>query len=135
MFTWGDVMAQRKHRIVSVLVVATMAASVSIGIVTENLLLSVLLSLVGLSALIVYRRRIEEPVHDERDLLIHAKSSTATFQVYLSGTALLGSALIFLGTIGYTAYEQTGYTLLVLAGVGSLMHQVFRDHYSRKYGG
>jgi len=37
--------------------------------------------------------------------------------------------------IGYAGYEQTGYTLLVLAGVGSLIHQVFRDHFSRVYGG
>jgi uncharacterized membrane protein len=94
-----------------------------------------LLSLVGLSVLILYRRRIEEPIHDERDLLINAKSSTATLQVFLAGTAFLGSALIFLGTIGYAAYELTGYTLLVLTGVGSLIHQVFRDHFSRVYGG
>jgi len=129
------VLAQRKHRIVSVLVVATMAVSVAIGMVTGNLFLSVLLSLVGFSALILYRRKIEEPIRDERDLLIHAKASMTTLQVYLSGTALLGSALIFLGTIGYTVYEQTGYTLLVLSGVGSLIHQAFRDRYTRKYGG
>jgi len=128
-------MTLRKNRIVSALVVATMGASVAIGMVTGNLLLSVLLALVGLGALIALRRRIEEPVHDERDLLIHAKSSTATLQVYLAGTAFLGSALIFLVAIGYAAYEQTGYTLLVLAGIGSLMHQAFRDHYSRQYGG
>ena len=128
-------MTQRKHRIFSVLVVLTMGASVAVGMITGNLFLSVLLSLVGLSVLILYRRRIEEPIRDERDLLIDAKSSTATLQVLLVGTAFLGSALIFLGVIGYAAYEQTGYTLLVLAGVGSLIHQVFRDHFSRVYGG
>lgn len=128
-------MTQRKHRIFSVLVVLTMGASVAVGMITGNLFLSVLLSLVGLSVLILYRRRIEEPIHDERDLLIDAKSSTAALQVLLAGSAFLGSALIFLGVIGYAAYEQTGYALLVLAGVGSLIHQVFRDHFSRVYGG
>lgn len=48
---------------------------------------------------------------------------------------MLGSALIFLGVIGYSAFEQTGYVLLVLAAVGSLIHLAFRDHYSRVYGG
>ena len=128
-------MTQRKNRTVSVLVVLTMGASVAVGMITGNLFLSVLLSLVGLSVLILYRRRIEEPIRDERDLLIDAKSSTATLQVLLVGTALLGSALIFLGVIGYAAYEQTGYVLLVLAGVGSLIHQVFRDHFNRVHGG
>jgi uncharacterized membrane protein len=112
-----------------------MGASVAVGVITGNLVLSLLLALIGLGALILTRRRIEEPVRDERDLLIDAKSSTAALQVLLAGTALLGSALVFLGVIGYTAYEQTGYTLLVLAGVGSLIHQVFRDHFSRVYGG
>jgi len=128
-------MTQRKNRIFSVLVVFTMGASVAVGMITGNLFLSVLLSLVGLGVLILLRRRIEEPIHDERDLLIDAKSSTAALQVLLVGTAFLGSALIFLGVIGYAAYEQTGYALLVLAGVGALIHQVFRDHFSRVYGG
>ena len=128
-------MTQRKNRIVSSLVVLTMGASVAVGMIIGNLFLSVLLSIAGLGVLILYRRRIEEPIHDERDLLIDAKSSTATLQVLLVGIALLGSALIFLGTIGFTAYDQTGYTLLVLAGVGSLIHQVFRDRFSRVYGG
>jgi uncharacterized membrane protein len=128
-------MTQRKNRFFTVLVILTNGASVAVGLITGNLFLSVLLSLVGLSVLILYRRRIEEPIHDERDLLINAKSSTATLQVFLAGTAFLGSALIFLGTIGYAAYELTGYTLLVLTGVGSLIHQVFRDHFSRVYGG
>lgn len=128
-------MAQRKHRIFSVLVVLTMGTSVAVGMTTGNLFLALLLSLAGLGILILLRRRIEEPILDERDLLIDAKSSTATLQLLLAGTALLGSALIFLDVIRYGAYEQTGYTLLVLAGVGSLIHQVFRDHYSRAYGG
>ena len=130
-------MTQRKNRIFSALVVFTMGASVAVGMITGNLTLAVLLSIAGLGVLILYRRsaRIEEPIHDERDLLIDAKSSTAALQVLLAGTALLGSALVFLGYIGYAAYEQTGYTLLVLAGVGSLIHQVFRDYFSRVYGG
>jgi uncharacterized membrane protein len=90
---------------------------------------------VNARALILLRRRIEEPVRDGRDLLIDAKSSTATLQLFLEGSALLGSALIFLSYIGYPAYEQTGYTLLVLANVGALMHQRFRERYKRAYGG
>jgi len=85
--------------------------------------------------LVQWSARIEEPIRDERDLLIDAKSSTAALQVLLAGTALLGSALVFLGVIGYTVYEQTGYALLVLAFVGSLIHQGFREHFSRVYGG
>jgi uncharacterized membrane protein len=128
-------MTQRNPRVFSVLVVIIMGASVAVGMITGNLILSVLLSLVGVSILILYRRRTKEPIRDERDLLIDAKSSTATLQVFLAGTAFLGSSLIFLGVIGYAAYEQTGYALLVLAGVGSFMHTVFRDHFSRVYGG
>jgi uncharacterized membrane protein len=128
-------MAQRKNRLFSALVVLTMGASVAVGMITGNLLLSALFSLVGLGALILLRRKVEEPVRDERDLLIDAKSSTATLQALLVGTSFLGSALVFLGVIGYAAFEQTGYTLLVIAGAGSFMHQVFRDHFSRVYGG
>ena len=128
-------MTLRKNRVFSALVVLAMGVSVAIGMITGSLFLSFALSVVGLGVLILLRRRIEEPVHDERDLLIDAKSSTATLQALLVGTALLGSALIFLDLIGYAAYEQTGYTLLVLAGVGSLIHQAFRDYFSRVYGG
>ena len=130
-------MTQRKNRIFSALVVLTMGASVAIGTMTGNLTLAFVLSLAGLSVLILNRRsaRIEEPIRDERDLLIDAKSSTAALQVILAGTAVLGSALIFLGVIGYAALEQTGYVLLVLAAVGSLIHLAFRDHFSRVYGG
>jgi len=131
------VVTLRKNRIFSALVVFTMGASVAVGMITGNLLLSLLLSIAGLSALILYRRstRIEEPVHDERDLLIDAKSSTAALQVLLAGSALLGSALIFLGYIGYAPYDQIGYALLVLANVGALIHQGFREHFNRVYGG
>lgn len=128
-------MTLRKNRIFSALVVLTMGVSVAIGMITGNIYLSVLLSIAGLGALVLLRRRIEEPVRDERDLLIDAKSSTATLQVFLGGSAFLGSALIFLSYIGYGAYEQTGFTLLVLANVGALMHQVFRERYKRAYGG
>jgi len=128
-------MTLRKNRVFSALVVLAMGVSVAVGMITGNLFLSFALSIVGLGSLILTRRRIEEPVRDERDLLIDAKSSTATLQVLLVGTALLGSAMVFLDMIGYVAYEQTGYTLLVLSGVGSLMHQAFRDHFSRVYGG
>ena len=114
-----------------------MGASVAVGMITGNLFLSMLLSIAGLSVLILYRRsaRIEEPIRDERDLLIDAKSSTAALQVLLSGLALLGSSPIFLGYIGYAPYDQIGYALLVHAIVGSLIHQMFRDHFSRVYGG
>ena len=128
-------MAQRRNRIFSALVVLTMGASVAVGMITGNHFVSVVLSLVGLGVLVLLRRRVEEPVRDERDLLIDAKSSTATLQALLVGTAFLGSALVFLGVIGYATFEQTGYILLVVAGVGALMHQVFRDHFSRVYGG
>ena len=130
-------MTQRKNRIFSALVVLTMGASVAVGMITGNLFLAVLLSIAGLSVLILYRwsTRTEEPIHDERDLLIDAKSSTAALQLLLAGSALLGSALIFLDYIGYAAYGQTGYTLLVLANVGALIHQGFREHFSRVYGG
>jgi uncharacterized membrane protein len=128
-------MAQRKNRIFSALVLLTMGASVAVGMITGNHFVSVVLSLAGLGVLVLLRRRVEEPVRDERDLLIDAKSSTATLQALLVGTSFLGSALVFLGVIGYAALEQTGYTLLVIAGVGSFMHQVFRDHFSRVYGG
>ena len=130
-------MTQRKNRIFSALVVLTMGASMAIGTMTGNLTLAFVLALAGLSALIFNRRSasIEEPIRDERDLLIDAKSSTAALQVFLAETALLGSALIFLGVIGYAAFEQTGYVLLVLAAVGSLIHLAFRDHFGRVYGG
>ena len=130
-------MTQRINRIFSALVVFTMGASVAVGMITGNLSLAVLLSIAGLSALILYRRArvIETPMHDERDLLIDAKSSTAVLQLLLGGSALLGSALIFIDYVGYAAYGQTGYTLLVLANIGSLIHQAFREHYKRVYGG
>ncbi|UCD44368.1 MAG: DUF2178 domain-containing protein [Candidatus Bathyarchaeota archaeon] len=130
-------MTQRINRIFSALVVFTMGVSVAVGMITGNLSFAVLLSIAGLSALILYRRTrvIEKPLHDERDLLIDAKSSTAALQLLLAGSALLGSVLIFLDYVGYAAYGQTGYTLLVLANVGALIHQGFREHYKSVYGG
>jgi uncharacterized membrane protein len=130
-------MTQRINRIFSALVVFTMGVSVAVGMITGNLFLSVLLSIAGLGVLILYRRTrvIEKPLHDERDLLIDVKSSTAALQFLLAGSALLGSFLIFLDYVGYAAYGQTGFTLLVLANVGALIHQWFREHYKRVYGG
>ena len=83
-----------------------MGVSVAIGMITGSLFLSFGLSVVGLGVLILLRRRIEEPVHNERDLLIDAKSSTATLQALLVGTALLGSALIFLDML--SSYTSSG---------------------------
>ena len=130
-------MTLRKNRIFSVLVVLTMGASVAIGMITGNLTLAVLLSIAGLGAVILYRRSstVEKPVRDERDLLIDAKSSTATLQLVLGGGAFLGSVLIFLKYIGYASYDEAGFTLLILANVGALIHQGYRDHYKRVYGG
>jgi uncharacterized membrane protein len=74
-------------------------------------------------------------MRDERDLLIDAKSSTATLQLVLAGGAFLGSVLIFLNIIGYAPYDEAGFTLIILANVGALIHQGYRDHYKRVYGG
>ena len=130
-------MTLRNKRIFSVIVAITMGASVAIGRITGNLTLAVVFSILGLGAVILYRRisTVEKPMRDERDLLIDAKSSTATLQLVLGGGALLGSVLIFLNYMGYAAVDQAGFTLLILANVGSLAHQGFRDHYKRVYGG
>ncbi|MCW4037759.1 MAG: DUF2178 domain-containing protein [Candidatus Bathyarchaeota archaeon] len=129
-------MTLRKNRIFSVIVVITMGASVAIGMITGYLTLAVLFSIGGLGALILYRRTsaIEKPIHDERDLLIDAKSSTAALRLVLGGSAFLGSVLIFLNYIGYVPYEQAGFTLLILANVGALIHQGYLEHYKRVYG-
>jgi uncharacterized membrane protein len=114
-----------------------MGVSVAIGMITGNLTLAVFLSIAGLGAVILYRRAstVEKPMRDERDLLIDAKSSTATLQLVLGGGAFLGSVLIFLNYIGYAPYDQAGFTLLILANVGALIHQGYRDHFKRVYGG
>jgi uncharacterized membrane protein len=131
------VVTLRNQRIFAVLVAITMSASVAIGRITGNLTLAVVFSVLGLGALILYRRisTVEKPMRDERDLLIEAKSSTAALQLTLGGGAFLGSVLIFLNYMGYAAVDQAGFTLLILANAGALIQQGYRDHYKREYGG
>jgi len=81
------------------------------------------------------RRRVEEPLHDERTVQIHAKASSATFTIFVLGSFLTGSALILMGRMGYTDHVQTGYTIFTMAFIFSVMHFVFRSYYHRKYGG
>jgi uncharacterized membrane protein len=131
------VVTLRNKRIFSVLVAIAMSASVAIGRVTGSLPLAVVFAVLGLGALILVRRlgTVEKPMRDERDLLIEAKSSTAALQLVLGGGAFLGSVLIFLNYMGYAAVDQAGFTLLILANAGALIHQGFQDRYKREYGG
>ena len=89
----------------------------------------------GAIALYKLRRRVEEPLYDERTVQIHAKATSATFTIFVLGSFFAGSALILMGRMGYTGYFQIGSTIFAMAFIFSLMHFVFRSYYRRKYGG
>ena len=89
----------------------------------------------GAIALFKLRRRVEEPLYDERTVQIHAKATSATFTLFVLGSFFAGSALILMGRMGYTDYFQIGSTIFAMAFIFSVMHFVFRSYYRRKYGG
>ncbi|MCW3992889.1 MAG: DUF2178 domain-containing protein [Candidatus Bathyarchaeota archaeon] len=89
----------------------------------------------GAIALYKLRRRVEEPLYDERTVQIHAKATSATFTIFVLGSFLAGTAMILMGRMGYTGYFQIGSTIFVMAFIFSVMHFVFRIYYRRKYGG
>ena len=126
---------EMKYTFIPALIGAAIGVSISIGFTSRNPLIPVIISLVGLSAGLVYRQRVKEPIHDERTAFIHAKASSATFTIFVLGSYLVGSVLIMMGRMGYTGYFQLGTTIFAMAFIFSILHFVFRYYYHMKYGG
>ncbi len=124
-----------KYNYIPALIGAAIGVSISIGITSRNPLIPVITSLVGLSVYLLIRRRIKEPIHDERTALIHAKASSATLAIFVLGSYLVGSILIMIDRMGYTSYYQIGATIFAMGFTFSILHSVFRYYYHLKYGG
>lgn len=126
---------QMRYSSIPALISAAMGLSISIGITSKHVITGIKGFLVGISAILVYRRRVQVPIHDERTILIYAKASSATFTIFVLGSFLVGSVLIMIDRMGYTGYFQIGSTIFALAFIFSMLHFVFRSYYHRKYGG
>jgi len=126
---------QTKYNYIPALIGAAIGASISIGITSRNPLIPVITSLAGLSVYLLIRRRIKEPIHDERTALIHAKASSATVTIFVLGSYLVGTVLIIMGRMGYTSYYQIGATIFAMGFTFSILHSVFSYYYHLKYRG
>jgi len=126
---------QTKYNYIIALIGPVIGVSISIGIESRNPLIPVLGTLIGLSIYLLIRGRIEEPIHDERTVLIHAKASSATFALFVLGSYLVGAILLIADRLGYTGYYQIGTTIFVMGFTFSIIHYFFRYYYNSKFGG
>ncbi len=126
---------QKRYGFIPALIGVAIGISISIGIESRNPLIPVITCLVGIDCFLVFRRRVKEPIHDERTFPIHAKASSATFAIFVLGSFLVGSVLLMMDRMGYTGYYQIGSTIFVMANIFLILHFVFRSYYHRKYGG
>lgn len=117
--------------VVAVILGIVVTWSVSVG----DLVLPVIAVTVGLGAVLLLRRRIEEVTVDERVHAIHEKASTRAVQVFALVTVSVGFVLIALSRSGYADLSQSGFTLVFSACALLILHLIFRHHYRRKYGG
>jgi putative transcriptional regulator len=90
---------------------------------------------IGLMAMLILRRNVDEVTHDERSAMIQNKAASATLAITTGGLAFVGLSMVFLGRQGVGDFELTGYVLAIIANFVLGLNVLMGYYYSGRFGG
>jgi uncharacterized membrane protein len=90
---------------------------------------------IGLMAMLILRRNVDEVTHDERSAMIQNKAASATLAITTVGLAFVGLSMVFLGRQGVGDFELTGYVLAIIANFVLGLNVLMGYYYSGRFGG
>jgi len=120
-------MNRKQFAIYAALVCAIMGAIVGYGVSEGNALLPVIAFGVGIVLITFGKRGVKEVMEDERTHRISEKASRRTYEVFVTGAALVGTTLIALNK-----HIEVGYTLAFSACALLILYMSFYGYYSGK---
>ena len=116
-------------------VAAAMGLIIAVGVVVNNIAITLIGLTAGMLVLYLARREVTERSYDERTVIINQKSSQATLSITVTSLAVVGLSLILLSGQGYLGYEVLGFQLAMLSLLVMALKAFFDWYYRNRFGG
>lgn len=108
-----------------------MGASLGMG----NWIIPIFTIIIGISIMMVLRRRVKEIVADERNYAIAAKAARLTLQIVTIGMAVVGAILLAVSHGDSAVLTQIGFGLEYATCALLVINYITYYYYNRKMGG
>lgn len=113
----------------------TMGLLLGLGFQQDNAVLVICALVIGVSSIVYFRRKVEEPLYDERSSIVSTKASAATFSTFTLGSLAVATISFYLGKISNPEYLQWAYGLAFVVCALMAVRLFFWLYYTWKYGG
>jgi uncharacterized membrane protein len=100
----------------------------------NTVLIMIALAIAGLSILFL-RRRVEEPLYDERSASVSRKASAAAFSAFTVGSLVVSALLFYLGNVSDPGYLQWAYGMAFIVCALMIFRLIFWIYYTWRLGG
>lgn len=117
------------------IIAGTMGVFFGIGFQQNNMILVASALVVGILSIVYFRRRVEEPLYDERSSIVSMKSSAASFSTFTVGALAVAGVFYYLGSTTNPEYLKWAYTLAWIVIANMILRMFFWVYYTRRYGG
>jgi uncharacterized membrane protein len=115
---------------------AIIVAAAAVSVVTGNVYILISVLVIGIIALVLFRRRVKDVTADERTYAIAYKASRLTMSVVGIGMAIVGAILLALNHDALSSPPaQVGFALEYAVCSLLLINLAAYTYYSRKLGG
>jgi uncharacterized membrane protein len=129
-------MTQKQFKTAQMMTAAFISIVVAMAVATNNLILAFGAALVGVVFMLAVKRRVKQPLIDERVIAVSGRAAGVSYSVTVVTLAVLSVVLTILGRSQGSAYVQglgNAASFTVLFAMAA--YAVAFWHFNRKYGG
>ncbi|HII00083.1 TPA: DUF2178 domain-containing protein [Methanosarcinaceae archaeon] len=126
-------MKKNRFKVISLLIVMGMSVVVSFAVSIGNPVLAIGVVFVGMAAMYLNKKRLEDVLEDERAWKVGQMASRATLHIVALGFALGGAVFIAMRT-SYPEYSDLGFFLAYTSCGIMVLYTLFYMYYNREYG-
>jgi len=126
-------MKKDRFKVISLLIVMGMSVVVSFAVSIGNPVLAIGVVFVGMAAMYLNKKRLEDVLEDERVWKVGQMASRAALHIVALGFAL-GGAVFIATRNSYPEYSDLGFFLAYASCGIMVLYTLFYMYYNREYG-
>jgi uncharacterized membrane protein len=127
-----DASAYWKYQMVAM---AAVGFLMGLGFMQDNTVLIMIALAIAGSSILFLRRRVEEPLYDERSASVSRKASAAAFSAFTVGSLVVSALLFYLGNVSDPGYLQWAYGMAFIVCALMIFRLIFWIYYTWRLGG